>query len=199
VGIGRCKLHFGNNPITHGRYSTVLHVRLRQLIEKHQDDPDPLNIFPELAAARALFEDYINRYQHWAAAVTAWHESYQASDVTGKCAAVRAALQARDVAALPSALEQLEAALMHPGGAGKPRQMLDIADAYRILSEVTKIAKRIEDVRAQNAISRADFIRVMQEMARVVETVVEQHVVEAADREQIKAEIKDRWLEIRLA
>ena len=73
----------------------------------------------------------------------------------------------------------------------KPRQILDIADAHRILAEITRIVKRIEDVSAASAISRADFYRVMTEMGRVVDLVVE----EPAMRERIH----DGWMEIRLA
>jgi hypothetical protein len=64
--------------------------------------------------------------------------------------------------------------------------------------QVTKIIKRIEDIRAQNAISRNDFIRLMQEMARVVEAVVDRRI-DGEQRQAVKDEIKDRWLEIRLA
>ena len=156
VGQGRCRLHGGATPITSGRYSKVQRERVRELIEQFEADPDPLNILPELAAARALFQDFVERYDEWRDALLAWHESYQAD-----------------------------------GGAAKPRQILDIADAHRLLSEVTKIAKRIEDIRAQSAISRADFYRVMTEMGRVVDLVV--------DDEELREKIKRGWMEIRLA
>ena len=73
----------------------------------------------------------------------------------------------------------------------KPRQILDISDAYRIVSEITKIAKRIEDVSAASAISRADFYGVMTEMGRVVDLVVEDG--------EMRQRIHDGWMEIRLA
>ena len=57
--------------------------------------------------------------------------------------------------------------------------------------EVTRIAKRMEDVRAASAISRADFYRVMTGMGRVVDLVV-------TDGEQ-RERIHDGWMEIRLA
>lgn len=175
VGSGRCKLHGGATPIKSGIYSTIAHERLRALIAQHEANPDPLNILHELAAARALFQDYVERYNEWRDALIAWHETqkpdYKATTDDG----------------------------VQRAAAPRPTQILDIGDAYRIVSEVTKIAKRIEDIRAQNAISRKDFVRVMQEMARVVEAVVERRVSDVATRDQLKAEIKDRWLEIRLA
>lgn len=156
VGQGRCKLHGGATPIKHGRYSTIQRPALRALIAQHDADPDPLNVLPELAAARALFQDFIERYDGWREALLAWHASWTRGDE-----------------------------------APKPREVLDIGDAYRILSEVTKIAERIEKVRAANAISRPDLFRLMGEMGRVVET----HVKDPEALERIRRD----WLAIRVA
>lgn len=155
VGVGKCWLHGGATPSRHARYSTVKRESLRALIAQHEADPDPLNILPELAAARALFQDFIERYDAWRDALIAWHESFQRGE-----------------------------------GAVKPPQVLDVADAYRIVSEVTKIAERIERVRAANAISRADLLRILSEMGRTVEL----YVADDPTRENIKA----GWREIRL-
>lgn len=154
-GVGRCRNHGGASPIRHGRYSQIKREELREAIERYEADPDPLNILAEIAAARALFEDFINRYQEFADALVAWHESWREDE-----------------------------------GPSKPRQILDISDAYRILSEITKMVERVEKIRAANAVSRPDLIRIMTEMGRVVE----RHVTDEATREKIK----DGWLEIRL-
>ncbi len=107
---------------------------------------------PELIACRALFVDYVERYDEFTEALKAWHASYDGDRPTAK-----------------------------------PRQILDIADAYRIIAEITKIVKRIEDVSAASAISRANFYRVMTEMGRVVDLVVE----DGDSRENIH----DGWME----
>ena len=156
-GYRRCKLHGGASLSTHGRYSTIKREDLRALIEEHESDPDPLNIFPELATARALFQDFVDRYNEWRDAIIAWHESYKADSGTVQ---------------------------------GKPRLLLDIADAYRIISEVAKIAERIERIRAQNAISRPELHRVLSEMRRVLEL----HVSNTQTREAVR----NGWLQIRL-
>lgn len=155
VGVGRCYLHGGATPITHGRYSTIKRENIRDLITKHEADPDPLNILPELAAARALLEDFVDRYDEFSAALLTWHESYG---------------------------EEKE----NP----KPRQILDIADAHRLVSEVTKIVERIEGIRSKNAISRPDLARFMAEMWRSVEL----RIADIKTREQLR----DDWLSIRL-
>ncbi len=111
---------------------------------------------PELAAARALFQDFFERYDENREALLAWHSSFGTDN--------------------PNA---------------KPRQVLDLLDAQKVLSEITKIVKRIEDIGAQNAISRADFYRVLTEMGRAVDLVVED--------EALRKRISEAWLEIRLA
>lgn len=159
-GVGRCKLHGGAQPILSGRYSRLQRTQLRELIERHEADPDPMNILPELAAARALFEDFVNRYELFAAALLAWHDSWE-----------------RGTEADGDAPK-------------KPRRILDIADAHRLIAQITKIVERIERIRAADAMSRADLYRIMGEMARVVDTYVD-------DGEAIQ-KIKDAWLSIRV-
>lgn len=156
VGQGKCKLHGGATPRKHGRYSKIKSEALRDLIEHHAADEKPLDILPELAACRGLFQDFIERYNDWRDALLAWHQSYSEED----------------------------------GKESRPRQILDVTDAYRLLSEVTKIVERIEKIEAQNAVSRRDLMRIMEEMGRYVE----RHVT----NRKIRNKIRDGWLEIRL-
>ena len=156
VGEGKCKLHGGSSPIKSGRYSNIKRERIRELTEQFEADPNPLDMTSELSTCRALYQDYIERYDEFTEALIAWHKSYDGDK--------------------PSA---------------KPRQILDIAEAYRIIAEITRIVKRIEDVNAASAISRADFYRVMTEMGRVVDLVVEDPV--------LRERIRDGWMEITLA
>lgn len=158
VGQGRCRLHGGATPIRTGRYSVIKRDSLRDMISHYEADPDPLNVLPELAAARAIFQDFVERYDAWAGALIAWHESFRS-----------------------------ESAEREP----KPVQVLDISDAYRIVAEITRIVERIEKVRAANAISRPDMLRVMTEMGRVVEAYVQD--------ETARAKIREGWLSIRVA
>lgn len=61
--------------------------------------------------------------------------------------------------------------------------------AAGLIEGITRIVKRIEDIGAQNAISRPDLMRIMQEMGRVVA-----HYVQDEDTRQ---KIQDAWLQIR--
>jgi len=166
-------------------------MALRELYEKHIADKDPLNIEPELAQCRAIFQDFIERYDEWRAALLDWHESYRSGGAAYSDAVrnLRDTIATKDVAKIQAALKELEEAAR--AVSGKPTQILDQADAYRILSEITKIVERIERIKAQNAISRPDLLRLMSEMGRVVE----RHVTD----EETRNKIRDGWLEIHIA
>ena len=165
VGVGRCKLNGGRSPVRHGRYSKIKREELRDLIAQYEADPDPLNLLPELAAVRALFHDFVDRYEETTAALLVWHES------------VRNGREDRS---------------------RRPRQVLDIADAQRLVSEITKIAKRIEDVKAHNSVSQADFYRVLGEMGLVVNRNAEIFFEDPERRGQFLSGVRDGWLGIRL-
>lgn len=155
LGVGRCKRHGGATPIQSGRYSKIKRAELAGLIKELEDDPDPLDMFPELATARALFINWVNRYEEFTEALLAWHASFS-----------------------EEGQEQEE------GGeapvAKKPRQVLDISDGYRLLDLVRKTVTSIEKIASENAISRPELLRVMTEMGRVVEAEVQDD--EALDR-----------------
>jgi hypothetical protein len=51
-------LHGGCVPIKHGRYSQIK-GRLGEKIAEHQSNPNPLDLLPELATLRALFERWV--------------------------------------------------------------------------------------------------------------------------------------------
>lgn len=63
AGKGRCKLHGGNAgaPIKHGRYSKVLPQKIQARLQLLEDS-DPLDLIEEVNIQRALFADYIARF-----------------------------------------------------------------------------------------------------------------------------------------
>lgn len=142
--MGRCWLHGGRTPIKHGRYSRIQRQSVRELAEQFEADPDPLNLLPELAQARALYADYLER------------------------------------------CEKGEVAF-EPLGASK------------LLAEISKAAKRIEDARAHNAVSRADFYRVLSEMGRAVDLITAELIGAPELREEFVRRVHEAWMAIRLA
>lgn len=193
-GIGRCWMHGGRSPVKHGRYSKIKTETVRQLIEDHAADPDPLDILPELAATRALFQDFIERYAEWRAALVAWHASYnenyqkdyfrwlqargdQCSQCNGK----------GYVGSEGSVAPERPDPAQYPE---KPRNILDISEAYKMASEATKIVERIEAMRNKDVVSRADLARVLSEMWKAVDLLV--------NDDAAKTRIREAWLAVAL-
>lgn len=108
-GEGKCKLHGGASRPKHGRYSTVKHGRIRELYEKFEADPDPLNLLPELAQVRAILVDFVERYDKWKEAFLAWHESFHTGDGIPKPRQVMDIADARNtVLAIARVVEVIE-------------------------------------------------------------------------------------------
>lgn len=203
-GEGKCKLHGGATPIKHGRYSSIQHPRIRELIAKHEADPDPLNVLPELGLARAFLEDFIERYQPWRDAFLAWHRSYtlRTSLPEAQAEAFRHCLDEYEITirergeeATDTQVEDLRLArefikTLEAGDESKPREVLDLADAVKHADTITKIVERIERIRGENAISRSDLHRMISEMGRVVEA----HVTDSRTQQKIR----EGWLAIRI-
>lgn len=61
-GEGRCKLHGGNAAIKHGRYSTILHRPLAELLAKHDADPEWRDLKKEASLVRAMLELYVAKF-----------------------------------------------------------------------------------------------------------------------------------------
>lgn len=213
-GQGPCKLHGGASPIKSGRYSKIIRPRLAELIAQHEADPDPLNILPELAAARALFVDFIERYDEWREAVLAWYASWSAykrpipedlalafsNAIDEYEIMVREdgkELTEKQVAGLKEA-RGLVKFLKGEDAPARPREILDVSAAIQHINTISMIVKREQDARADNAISRKDLMRVQQEMAGSVR----KHLAVAIPDEErlietLKA-IRADWVEIRV-
>lgn len=173
VGSGRCKHHGGSSRVTHGqyrRYDLSASPRLNELIEQYQNDPEPLNVMSELAAARALMHDWLDRYALFLAALTAWHDTWEGRYIP---------LSEDEKAALTRSLDEYEALLTEGSESGepteeqlgqlalsrsaiafltteqqpKPRQILDASDAMRHVDTISKVITRAETIRAQGTVS----------------------------------------------
>lgn len=162
-GEGRCKFHGGASPIRSGRYSKIDRPRIRELYEEFAQDADPLDVSDELHMARAIFRDFLERYDENSTALRVWWSN------------------------IPDELQDTLEAI----SGDRPRQILDIADAIRIIDTISKIVSRVEKVRSDSAITRKDLFRLISEYARIVDA----RVVD----DDVKEQIKNDWLQVRLA
>lgn len=188
-GQGRCWLHGGASPVKHGRYSQIQRPRISALIEAFAEDPDPLNLAPEVAALRAIVVDFIERWDETTEALLAWYQSWEARQrklpadleiaLRGVVDEFEILLRERgepseaQAANLADARKFL-ALLETPANAGRPRQVLDLSDAARLIDYVGKMVERVEKIRVGSHISEhPEFKRITREMARHVLANVE--------------------------
>lgn len=62
---GRCRMHGGKatgRPIIHGRYSLKHRESLQAKMQQFLDDPQPGELYDELALIRTLLQDYLDRF-----------------------------------------------------------------------------------------------------------------------------------------
>lgn len=65
-GEGKCKLHGGaatGRPLIHGRYAKSPNGRLGKKIREHMEDPNPLDLRPELALLRSLIDHFMGKLE----------------------------------------------------------------------------------------------------------------------------------------
>lgn len=193
-------------PSKHGRYSNIKSERLLKALEAvRAEQGDVLDLTPDVEMLRALFVDFIERYDENTTALLAWYESYELRRLPPS-ERMLLALQTvvteydgivmEDPDSAPARVKQdledvkkLLDALRAPD-TGRPRHVLDIADAKGILAEVGRMVEKIEKIRSANAISRPELNRIYQEMWRAVDAEV--------DDDATKRKIKDHWLGIAL-
>lgn len=62
VGDGRCKTHGGSGgrPPKHGRYAAKRSESLQEKIQEYRDDPEPAEMWEELALLRAVLQEWLS-------------------------------------------------------------------------------------------------------------------------------------------
>lgn len=226
LGEGRCRRHDGAYTARrHGRYSYLKRPSIRKLFTAHLDDPNPLDVLPEVALTRALLEDYINRWKRNQRALLAWYESWmglphrgsaQLDTLTELVDDYKVMIAERDIELTEEQETRVEAVdrlleIMHKSRDGKPREILGIENAVTLAAEVTKMVERIEKIRAGNAVSRADMLRITTEMGRAVDTfmtdfgeyLAQEYPQDASQLTNsinaLKQRIRAHWLAIRIS
>lgn len=199
VGVGRCHQHGGGeHTITHGqtrRYTFPTTERIGELVAQYENDPAPLNLLPELALLRALVVDFIERYDVITAALIAWHA--ERSITSGQQEALYAALNEFEELGRSATeftdnqretLQLARDAVRYLGDdRARPKSILDIADASRIIDRIGAMVKRVEDIRAQNAVSLPQLKRFLFALDRVITARVPDDTQRAAITRDILA------------
>jgi hypothetical protein len=161
-GVGRCWLHGGRVPVKHGRYSSIPRARLGEVLAQLEAETEAEQL-NILPEAQPIRALAANYIEHYEELVDAL-----------------------------IAWNDDEAAAAHIGNRKpRPQRIPSLHEAASLLDRASQVIDRIHRQRSDNAISRADLMRVMQEMGRVVQ----RHVTDGATLDKIK----DDWLAIRVA
>jgi hypothetical protein len=156
-GTGRCRRHGGNSLVRTGATSKIHQgkARIMELVAEFEASGDSLlDLRKEVAVLRALYTDFIERYEANSAALLAWYESQ-----------------------------------LRGGDAERPRRILDIADAGRLVEAASRVIKRLEDIRAANAVSWPELLRYLSEMVHAAVALI--------DDEELLKRLRDAWAAIR--
>lgn len=218
VGQGRCRLHGGMTPITTGRgsrnlrYKGIVRIALRDLIAEMEEDPDPLNIMSELAFARAVLIDFLNRYTEWREALLAWHADWSLEHLPiseenelafiGFLTEFEVLTTDHGIELSPKQTEDLGKARnfvarltqVRLRGKVKPKEVLDPSAAMAHIDTITKIAEREWKRRDANAISRTDLIRFTNQLGMSTERMVRRLIPDEVKATQALKELKQEWM-----
>ena len=132
-GAGRCVKHdMSRAHLANTRYTALQETTIGILADEIAAyDDDPTNITDELTLARALFVDWIQRYQEFSEALLAWHASFATGRAAPKPARIlditQASQQIRVIAQLAQQLED-----------SRLRDALSQGELIAILQEVSR-------------------------------------------------------------
>lgn len=198
--------------ISHGLHSVryTKNDRIQGLIEKHLENPNPLDLTVDLARARALFEDWVDRAEAYSEALLAWHESYQERG--------RSAASENKLLSLECLLDEFDILLNERGQAtekqeddlkscrkllsdlrtpddeaGKPRKTMDIADGHKILLTVAKITDSINRQDARLFISRKTFVETMRRLGFATRSVLNRWEGKKFNAAKAADQVQEAW------
>jgi hypothetical protein len=203
-GMGRCSMHGGqkrdgDKRMRGGGRSALPATRVKALIEQHLADAKLYDVSRTLATAKALMDDFIERYYEITPALLAWYGATEPLSEVQRLALLRCleeleelygegeptAQQAADLAEARAAVAYLAAPRVE-----KPHRVPDISEAVSHADVISKIIHRVNQHHSQNAISYQRLAAFMFELSRQLDGLV-------PDRAQLKR-INDTILTIRV-
>jgi hypothetical protein len=201
----------GYGQITHGLHSKryTSNERMQALIEKHATNPNPLDLIDDLARARALFEDWLDRAEKYSEALLAWHESYrergEQAATESRLLAVEKVLEEYEILLkerediterqdndLRSA-RALVAALRDTRDEKKPRRTMDIADGHKILLTVGKLVDTINRKDAKHFISHGTFVEIMRRLGFATRSVLNRWDGLTFNADRASDQVQEAW------
>jgi hypothetical protein len=172
VGEGRCRFHGGATPIKHGLYSKVRRTRLGQRMAEIENDPELMELKPELAYLKALAEQIAQNYQKQEAALRAWHRA--------ESLVYQTLIETHDPIEVRDAVVELRAI--------EPERPTELPDAKIIATLVAEIGRTQDRIRnAESVCTRRQIGQILDRMAGVVGQFAD---------EDTTRKIRDGWMSL---
>lgn len=167
-GAGRCRIHGGATPITHGRYSSIKRPSWVERVERFKADPDPLNLLDEVALLRAFVEDLIERWESIYGvdgALLAWHESFNNPNADH---------------------------------APKPRQMPDFSSLTSVVDKVGGMVDRIQKHKTEGSITLVTLNRIVEQFGADLISAIQETKIDADSSTRLLEAVERRWASVKL-
>jgi len=124
-------------------------------------------------------------------------------DITDEIAAMRALFETfiSDWRQIRDDLRAWNEAERESGGSAsvsRPRRLPALRDGFEMLQGLSKVAQRQQQIDMEDAVSRRELRRVLQEFARVVEQEIPRDIPEDLDGNELIRRIKDGWNKIHI-
>ena len=211
-GVGACKFHGGAVPVLHGRYSRITRPRIAALLAQLALDPDPEDLLPEVILIRALIIDFVERYDRMSDAILAWHASWEPENVDALAgflaskyqdhlieildrSGIREETQQEILREVDRRIASVVVALPE---ATKPRQLLDVISAGKLIDQAGKMVERIVKFRSQGTITLATLDRVSEQFGVELVRAAQAHISDEFQRAALLADVEARWGSIRI-
>jgi hypothetical protein len=123
-------------------------------------------------------------------------------DITDEIAAMRALFETfisdwrqirEDLRAWNQAEQESDSA-----GVSRPRRLPKLREGFEMLQGLSKVAQRQQQIDMEDAVSRRELRRVLQEFARVVEQEIPRKIPEEISGDELIRRIKDGWNKIHI-
>jgi hypothetical protein len=198
-GMGYCSTHGGNVNTRSGvqtvkteykRYGCIKTPRLVDLLAHFNQDPDPLDLLPDVELLRTIIADFVNRAAELNDAVLAWHNSYSPEYQDARKAWARENMPLMPYERAPEP---------NPVGYGKPRQIIDVSAAGGLIEKLSTLSDRITRQRSEGSLTMDTVNKLWEQMGVDVLDAVSENVEDAATRTKLLNSIETRWKQIRVA
>lgn len=150
TGYNVCRMHGAGGKskpnlgaIRHGRYSRLKTEQLRSLIAEYENDPDPLNLMAELAASRALFQDFTERYVESTDALILWSRSGDAAKPTQILDISTAHKMVSEITRIVERIEKVRAS----SAISRPELMRVLTEMSRVVSSLVDDPATLEKIK----------------------------------------------------